>query len=540
MRKHLFSLLFLFFLGITFGENYCIDDSFNASLVVKNTYSSNEYFTVAYTATPGLIISFDDPLDLGFFMPGEEKTIGYDISMPFKGNYSLTFEITDSKANKETRTFNFEVSYCHNVEIKVLSIDNYCLRQNAPYQVIITNTGRYAENLSININNEVFYPELLAGQSKTYNLEFYSVFLENNLISINVDNEFIHKSIQETVNVRNCDKTGIILDQIKTCPGQLINSKLTIKNLGYSSDAYQIINSSSNVLIEPELLFVDSRSEDFLTFSIVPACDELGLKRGEINLYSRNSGYIKAVISYEVMNCYDFEIMESNSFSELCEQDQKTLSFALKNKGLVPDSYSGVLKFGNESVNLNFYLKDKETANFNITEHFDYSGKTSAELILSSNNFCGKTKTVNYNLTVKPFKECYSANVELEKLFRSHSSVKITNNGSRANEYFVSVYNYSEISNMSFVLNPFESRELQLSSLNEIMNDYEISVFSVNVLAKGVNITSQTSYANTITGMIILSVKEYYSYLGLILFLGLSALFIKNNLLKSRKSNIKA
>ncbi|MDD2679152.1 MAG: hypothetical protein PHG04_02295, partial [Candidatus Nanoarchaeia archaeon] len=72
--------------------------------------------------------------------------------------------------------------------------------------------------------------------------------------------------------------------------------------------------------------------------------------------------------------------------------------------------------------------------------------------------------------------------------------------------------------------------------LNNIMNDYGISVFSVNVIAKGLNVTGQTSYSESITGMIALSVQENYGIIGLILLAIIIAAFIKKNPLKIKKS----
>ncbi|MDD5054189.1 MAG: hypothetical protein PHG04_02300, partial [Candidatus Nanoarchaeia archaeon] len=290
MKKCFFSLFLFFFLGITFAENYCADDSFNSSLIISNDYSSNEYFTVSYAASPGLIIHFKDSLDMGFFVPGQEKILNYEIILPFKGEYSLTFEISDSRANKEIKHFDFNVFDCRGVDVKIFAQDNYCLRQTAPYQVFINNTGNYAEDLKATINNEIFNFQLLPGESKTYELEFYSSFLHNNLISVLVENDFIKESAEQYVNLRNCDATGILFESIKACPGQLINSKLIIKNLGSQTDAYQIINSSGGAIIEPQRIIIESGNEKHVDFSIFPGCDEKGIKNAEIYIQSLYSG----------------------------------------------------------------------------------------------------------------------------------------------------------------------------------------------------------------------------------------------------------
>jgi hypothetical protein len=461
--------------------------------------------------------------------------------LPFKGNYSLSFNIADSKAKTQTKLFNYEVYDCHTVDIKVISEStNYCLRQSMPYLVIINNTGKYEENLSVMINNDPFNLSLKPGESKEYEMQFYSINSENNQVIIIAQNDYLKKSVQESFNVRNCDTTAIVLEEIKSCPGQAAASSITLKNLGFSQDAYQILNSSSNLIITPQMFVLESKEEKTIAFNLIPECNEIGLRNSEIFIQSLNSGLIKVKVTYEALNCFDFDIVNQNVFSDYCENDNKTLIFTAKNKGLMADSYTGLLIYGNQKKSLNFYLEPKESINLNISEYFNYTGNAKAELVIKSNNYCEKTKSVIEKLNVQKFNECYSAKLEVQDYFRSSSRVKIENNGSRQNEYLLKIFNYSQINNMSFLLNPGQSKEYQLNNLDTIMNDYGISVFSVNLLANGVDITSQTSYSNSITGMIILSVKEYYSYVGLALLAILSVLFIKNNVLKSRKYNIKA
>jgi hypothetical protein len=517
-------------------------DSFGSSIIIKNDYSGVARYTVSYAVSPGVILSLDEQLGDGFFlMPGEQKIIDYNVSLPFKGNYSLSFNIADSKANSKTELFNYEVFDCHNVGIKILSnYSNYCLRQIMPYQVIINNTGKYAENLSVMINNDPFSISLLPMEYKEYNMEFYSINLFDNQVRVSAKNEFLSENAAESFNVRNCDTTAIVLEDLKACPGQPINSSITLKNLGFSTDAYQIINSSGNIAIDAQVFTLESKEQKTIPFVLIPACNEIGLKNSEITIYSLNSGLINSKITYEALNCFDFQIEEKSAFLDYCEDDNRTLAFGIKNKGLMADSYTALLTYGNQQKSFNFYMEPKESVNISIGEYFNYSGNAKYELTVKSNNYCEKTRSAAKNFTVQKFKECYSAKLELQKYFSEYSTVKVTNNGSRQNDYSLAVFNYSQISNMSFLLNPGQSKEYQLNNLGSIMNDYGISVFSVNLLANGVDITGQTSYSDSITGMIILSVKKYYSYAGLALLAILSALFVKNNVLKSGKSNIKA
>jgi hypothetical protein len=540
MKKQTLTLLFLFLLGNTFGEQHCMLDSFGSSIVITNDYSGVEYYKVSYAVTPGVSLSLNEPLGDGFFLiPGEQKTINYNITLPFKGNYSLSFNIVDSKAKNENKIFNYEVFNCHNVDIIILTEnDNYCLRQIMPYKVIINNTGKYAENLTLMVNNDPFNLTLYSGEIKEYNLDFYTTNQEDNKITVTAKNEYLTKTIVEPLNLRNCDTTAVVLEELKACPGQLISSTITLKNLGFSQDAYQIINSTNNIIIEPQVLTLDAKEQAIIPYDLIIACDEIGLKTAQINIQSLNSGLIKAKITYEALNCFDFKIENENVFSNYCENDNKTINFNIKNNGLISDSYTGLLIYGNQQTNLNFYLEPKESINLNISEYFNYTGDFNAELIIKSNNYCEKIKSVTENFNIKKINECYNGKLEVQEYFRGFSRVKITNNGTRQNNYTLTVFNQSQINNMSFMLNPGQSKEYQLNNLDSIMNDYDISVFSVNLLANEVNLTSQTSYSNSITGMIILTVKEYYSYAGLILLVILISLFIKNNVLKSRKSNI--
>lgn len=541
MKKQLLTLTFLFFLGTSFGEQHCMLDSFGSSVIIKNDYSGVEYYKVSYAVSPGAILSLSEQLGDGFFlMPNEQKTIDYNITLPFKGNYSLSFTIADSKAKTEIKSFNYEVYDCHNIDIKIISENNnYCLRQSMPYKVIINNTGKYDENLSIMINNDPFNITLNSGEKKEYNLEFYSNNMENNQVTVTAKNEHLTKIVSETFNLRNCDTTVVELEELKACPGQAINSNIIIKNLGFSQDAYQIINSTNNILIDSQVIILESKEQAIVPFNLMLGCDEIGLRTGEINIQSLNSGLIKAKINYEALNCFDFKIEEQNIFSDYCEKDNKTIYFDVANTGLMADSYNGLLIYGNEQTILQFYLEPKESINLNISEYFNYTNDAKAELIIKSNNYCEKIKTVIKDFTIQNYSECYSGKLEVQEYFRGYSSVKITNNGSRQNEYSLTVFNYSQISNMSFLLNSGQSKEYQLNNLDNIMNDYDINVFSVNLLGNGVDVTSQTIYTNSITAMIILTVKEYYSYVGLMLLAILTLLFVKNNVLKLRKSNIK-
>ncbi|MDD4353540.1 MAG: hypothetical protein PHN56_03720 [Candidatus Nanoarchaeia archaeon] len=541
MKLQITSLIFLFFLGIAFGEQHCIDDSFGSSIIVKNDYSGVEYYKVSSAVSSGAVLSLSESLGDGFFlMPGEQKLISYNISLPFKGNYSSSFKIIDSKGKTETKSFNYEVADCHNVDIKIISEnDNYCLRQNMPYKVIVNNNGKYKENLFLMINNDPFSVSLLPGTFKEYDMEFYSVSLENNQVIVSIKNGNLSKTVTESFNLRNCDTTAVILEDVKSCPGQTITSSIILKNLGFSQDAYQIINSSSNIIIEPQIFVLESNEEKIIEFDLMPSCGEIGLRSGEINIISHNSGLIKSKINYEALNCFEFEIIEANNFMDYCENDNKNITISIKNKGLLADSYTGLLIYGNQKMNLNFYLEPKEIMVFNISEYFNYSGDAKAELIIKSNNYCEKTKTLSETFNVNPFDKCYSGKLEVQEYFNGYSRVKVTNIGLRQNEYFLTVFNNSQISNMSFSLNSTQSKEYQLNNLNEIMNDYGISVFSVNILGKGVDLTKQTRYSNSITGMIILSVKEYYSYAGLVILIILISLFVKNNVLKLKGSNNK-
>jgi hypothetical protein len=518
-----------------------MQDSFNSSIVITNDYSGVEYYKVSYAVSPGAALSFSEQLGDGFFlMPSEQKIIDYNVSLPFPGNYSLSFIIADSKNNKETKSFNYEVFDCHNVDITIVSeSNNYCLRQIMPYNVTVNNTGKYEENITLMINNDPFNLTLSPGELKEYNLDYYSMSQEDNQIIVTARNEYLTKTVSKSFNLRNCDTTAVVLENLKACPGQSVNSNITIKNLGFSQDAYQIINSTNNILITPQVLTLESKEQAIIPFTLVLGCDEIGLKTGEITIQSLNSGLITAKITYEALNCFDFKIEDKNVFFDYCENDNKTVTFDVANAGLMADSYNGLLIYGKNQISLNFYLEPKESMNINLSEYFNYTNDAKAELIIKSNNYCERTKTITHNFTVQNFSECYSGNLEVQDYFRSYSKVKVTNNGSRQNEYTLTVFNYSEISNMSFLLNPGQSKEYQLNNLGSIMNDYGISVFSVNLLANGVDTTSQTTYSNSITGMIILSVKEYYSYAGLILLAILASLFVKNNVLKQRKSNSK-
>jgi hypothetical protein len=110
--------------------------------------------------------------------------------------------------------------------------------------------------------------------------------------------------------------------------------------------------------------------------------------------------------------------------------------------------------------------------------------------------------------------------------------VKITNNGSRANDYNLTLFNYSVIENMNFSLKPHESIEYQLNNLDLIMEDYGISSFSISLEGKGINLTKSTHYTDSITGMVTLAAKEYYPFIGLALLMVLSFIFVKKNILK--------
>jgi len=542
MKTTIKALIFLFFLGIAFGEQHCIDDSFGSGIVITNTYSGVEYYKVSYAATPGAVLSLSEPLGDGFFlMPGEQKIIDYSIRLPFPGNYSLSFTIVDSKAKTEVRTSNYEVYDCHSVDAKITSTDtNYCLRQVFPYKVLINNTGKYEENLSVMINSDPFNLNLMPGEAKEYDLEFYPSSLNENKVIVSVSGANITSIAEKSFNLRNCDTTAVIVENLKACPGQAVSSTISLSNLGFSQDAYQVINSSSNIIINPAVFTVGAKEEAVIPFMLMPGCGEIGLKSGEVNIYSLNSGLIKVKISYEALNCFDFEIIESNTFSGYCEGDSNAANFTIKNKGLMADSYMGILKYGDEEKTINLYLEPKESATINITEYFNYSGNSKAELAVLSNNFCEKTESFIEEFVVEKYSECYNAKLEVQEYFRGYSRVRITNNGSKNNTYTLSVFNSSEISNMSFSLMPKQSRDYQLNNLDDIMKDYGISVFSVNLKGLGVDLTEETSYSASITGMVILAAKEYYSYVGLVFLATLIALFAKNNVLKQRKSNIKA
>jgi len=198
----------------------------------------------------------------------------------------------------------------------------------------------------------------------------------------------------------------------------------------------------------------------------------------------------------------------------------------------MPGAFIANLTFGQESSFYDFNLRANDSRVFSISEYFDYSGSELAQIIVSSKNTCEKSKMISDNLTVKQFNECYSGKIDIWEIFNKDSKVKITNNGSRANNYNLSLFNYSVIENMNFSLKPHESIEYQLNNLDLIMEDYGISSFSINLAGKGINLTKSTHYTDSITGMVALAAKEYYPFIGLALLAILSFIFVKKNILK--------
>ncbi len=525
----------LLFIGVVYGEQCCIEDSFSAALVIQNNYSSAAYYKVSYAATTGTLISFSEKISDGFFLDaGESKTILYNITLPFKGNYSVSFNIADSKSKVVEEFHDFEVINCHSAKVEILADDgNYCQRQDIPYKVVINNTGRFVEELSVKINADNFNITLLPSESMEYPLYYYSATETAGKVSASISNENISEiSAEKLFNLRNCESTALAIPNLKACQGFTIESSIALKNLGLTNDSYRVINYSNSIIsIDTELIAASSKETIEIPFILEIPCDEKGLNSAYVNILSFNSGLITAKITYEAVNCYDFMI-KKETLDDYCEGDNKSMKYTVTNNGLMPGSFIANITFGESTSFYDFNLRVNESRVFTISEEFDYFGSALAQIIVSSKNTCEKSKELADDLIINSFNECYSGKLDVWEIFTKSSKVKITNNGSRSNNYNLSLFNYSVIENMNFSLKPMESIEYQLNNLDLIMNDYGISSFSINLAGKGVNATRTTSYTNSITGMITLAAKEYYPFIGLALLMVLSFIFIKKNILK--------
>ncbi len=527
----------LLIMGAVYGEKCCMEDSFSAALIIQNNYSSAAYYQVFDVSEIGTQISFSEDIKDGFFLDaGESKTILYNITLPFKGNYSVSFKVIETVSGSKPKVFleshDFEVINCHSAKVEILADEkNYCQRQDIPYQVLINNTGKFMEELSVRINSDNFNITLLAGEYKLYNLSYYSATETIGKVSASIYNENISESAEKSFNLRNCESTALSIPNLKSCQGFTVESKIALKNLGMN-DSYRVVNASSSIIsIGNELIAAASQETVEIPFILEIPCDEKGINGAYVNIMSFNSGLITAKITYEAINCHDFKIVKE-IVNDYCEGDNKTIKYTITNIGTMPGSFIANLTFGKTKNSYDFNLRANDSRVLSASEYFDYSGSALAQIIVSSKNVCEKSKIISDDLIIKPFNECYSGKIDLWEIFNKDSKVKITNNGSRANDYNLTLFNYSVIENMNFSLKPHESIEYQLNNLDLIMEDYGISSFSINLAGKGINLTKSTHYTDSITGMVALAAKEYYPFIGLALLAILSFIFVKKNILK--------
>lgn len=531
-----FSLsLFLLFFSIslafavtTYNQDYdiCLNKYSSEPIIqITNANLDTIFYEVKYIKTNKIIMKtiphFVKTNTQNIFLKNNQSAqINYELYFPFTGTEKFTIQISENGIIKKIYNYNYNVRNCHNITAELIFKDSYCQNYEQNYTLKITNDKIYDENLTIKIDNNTFNLSLNKGEKKEFNLPLYRK-KENNQINLSIKNDFLDYYNEYEINITDCDNSIFFLNPITPfCENQKVTKSLIIKNNGVNNETYNLTGEYEDFNINIHNFSLKPGKTKTLYYDIFSRNDSKTFIKN-ITFELSNNKQLVIPFNYSVKDCYSQNITIEPQKDIICEKDNGTLFFNVKNTGVKDNEFSIFTEFMNNTINETMFLNSNQSKNYSI----NYINISQGEYVLSILFFNEDSeKTIlNKTLTVQSFDKCYSGELILEPTFLTDPFVIIKNNGLRKNNYTLSIISDLLKTNTTFSLNASEEKILLLNQLTQLKKEYNISFFELNLGANNVNLTKSTEYSEGFFADIL---KEFNTNTSLLLAITALIVFI--------------
>lgn len=523
--KRIHSTLFLLFLlfNVGFAIDKCSGQHYADTISITNNQGSPVFYELNVEGNSAI---FTQLSEYEFFLiAGESKTIDFETNLPFTGDYTLQITVEASIGGDTSYTYDFNVSNCHNIEVLPIFSQEYCSYSTSEYEFNVTNTGIYNETLLVNSDNQELTITIMPDETKNMNFTFFTEPMTP--VTMEIQNNDINFSDNYIPNIVGCDSFDYtLIEESSLCEGSVLEKQITITNTGIHNDSYIITPSSPIIQLNNDSFLLGINESKIITITIPTEYGESGIRNENLLIDSELNGEVTVSIGYEILNCFDQTISLLTNLTEYCEHDNETMIANLKNNGLLNNTYNATLSFGQENISNVYELNSGEDINITL-ELIDLVPGIYLLEFISNNDIL--YNTFSYEIEVSDFSKCYSGTMIVEEQFYDENTIiTLGNNGTRTNNYNISISAYNEIDNSSITLEAGEIINLRMNNLLQIHNEYGVESFMITMSGMGINSTQNTTfYDNRITGMIVESGANAVALIGVTLLISIVYLFIR-------------
>lgn len=554
----------LFFLSSAFSWTYETDQEFSIcrgeSKEIKVKVTNEEGSKISLdvkksgTASSWSVIANSLPFELE---NGETKNLNLFI-WPTKsvepGDYNLKLEIGGKEID-----FEIHVGYCHSLKFSKSKKAETCLLEPISYKYNLTNTGRYDEEVVLNLKGEG--KELVTlnkdslrlqpGETKSITAFFYPTKEPGNysitLEAVSQTSE-TNTFVGLEADVRRCSDYELSgPEETSVCEGESKMKAFEIKNIGNRDDEYQLeVLDPKWASLTKEKIELETGETDVFFLNITPPCGKVGRKSIEFRVEAKNA--LKN-ITYElpttIRDCYSGQIEFNRSQVLMCEGENRSFNLLFENTGerrLDCSLKSEGIGDLNE-YELSLDPGEKEGVQLNIKEK---PGNYTVVSKASCKNECTVKDQDSLGIEVRSFKGCRKPSLDLKNSyeFKGGELLKINfaleNTGIRKTNYSLSFSGSASTwiagtAKSVFELKPGESESTSIVLTppeNSTGSSLEIEVYSQNKLVGRKSITLEPEIGSSgITSRAISELKGQIKFywaliLGLIASLGITWLKI--------------
>ncbi len=529
MKKFL-TLFFLFFIiNAVFSQEICTTSTDTDTIIITNHHTKSARYEISMD---GSLAKFTELSHESFFLePGESKVITLEFSFPFQKNYELNLNVIKNGAEiVYEKEYEYTAEECHELDAEIIQENEFCTLDENNYSIKVMNGDEYEETFNLTVNNHTRKVTLDKNESRIINYTYFAEDVDEDEIVVNMENLYINKNLVFNLNITNCD--NYLLEGVNNhyvCEGISYEKNFTIKNTGKHKDTYYFSTKYENIELKDDAVSLEPNQTMNIYYNINSGCGELGMHLEGIRISSDNTDDEKFFkINYDNSNCFDMSV-ELQPLNDFCERDNKSFIIIVKNNGTVNNDYYAMIEAGDESLNKTFMLVPGEEKELRIILY--NISKEEIKLNISANDYspCPNKFSQEKSISVQSFEKCYSAYWDSPEIFYDNKLLmKVKNNGTRLNNYTLSILYYNEIDNNTFSLKPDETKNFRIKYLYNMSREYNITSFRMRLTGHGVNKTRIIEYSSQrITGLVIQTLKRASYFTGVLLLLLIIYFFIK-------------
>jgi len=363
--KKIFALaaLLLLFLPVFAGDftvgtsaveqNVCATDTALYVLTVQNGAANPDSYTVGLS---GDAAKWAVAAPAGFKLESGEIEQVYIYVTPVSGALPGAYDL-QVKVNGQESLLKVNVGDCHSAEFTAENtVQTVCADTTAEYSLILTNTGKYTETISLSLSGTAakwatlsdMTVKLSAGQTKQIKVTATPPADQTGLLDLTVNakaqNSNAAASMQLGVQSNNCYKFDLMLDKnyISFCENSEVKMPLTVTNKGNVDNTFTINAVGPKwVSVEQGKLEIPAGGSRVTNLAMFPDYGIAGDFKIQIKAASEKGNLnSEQEITASVQTCHSTDLKIALAEDTLCPFTSKAYEVSLKNTGTFDERYA--------------------------------------------------------------------------------------------------------------------------------------------------------------------------------------------------------